>query len=255
MPARQPRQARPHSPAPPRRDRLAFTLVELLVVLGITGVLVGMLLPVLAAARRSARQAACASNLRQWAAAANLYAAQNHNSLPRRGQGVLPTTVIDRDGDWFNALPAVLRMPTYKELIESKRPPTLADGGVWICPEVPDLPGGADGASGGYLFPYGMNMRLSTWLTPQPDRIDRVGDASTLVFMADAPSGYCSVMPAAAPYSPAARHSGRVNLAFLDGHVASYTGAEVGCGVGDPERPDVRWIVPGSPWNGPKTGP
>jgi prepilin-type processing-associated H-X9-DG protein len=97
-----------------------------------------------------------------------------------------------------------------------------------------------------------MNMRLSTWVTPDPDRITRVGPASTMVFMADAPADYCSVLPAAAPYSPVARHGGRVNVSFLDGHVTSYAGNEVGCGIGDPLRDDVRWVVPGSTWAGPK---
>jgi prepilin-type processing-associated H-X9-DG protein len=52
-------------------------------------------------------------------------------------------------------------------------------------------------------------------------------------------------------YSPLARHAGMVNIGFLDGHVVSLPGDLVGCGVGDPKLPDVRWIVPGSPWTGP----
>jgi hypothetical protein len=38
-------------------------------------------------ARRAATQVACASNLRQWALAAHLYANANHDYLPRRGYG------------------------------------------------------------------------------------------------------------------------------------------------------------------------
>jgi prepilin-type processing-associated H-X9-DG protein/prepilin-type N-terminal cleavage/methylation domain-containing protein len=225
-------------------DYTGFTLVELLVVLGILAVLAALLLPAVAASRRSAGQTLCASNLRQWATAAHLYAMQNDNFLPRRGQGVQRTTALDRGADGFNALPKVLGMRPYSDLARTGQAPRVGEGGPWLCPQAPEVPSG-------YLFTYGMNMRLSTWLTPDPDRTDRVGDLSTMVLMTDAPSGYCSVLPAAAPYSPDARHDRRVNVAFLDGHVLCLAGDAIGCGTGDPQRPDVRWLVPGSPWTGP----
>ena len=62
--------------------RRAFTLVELLVVIGIIAVLVGVLLPTMSRARDAARTTSCLSNLRQLAQAAQHYVITNRGQFP-----------------------------------------------------------------------------------------------------------------------------------------------------------------------------
>ena len=69
------------------KTRSAFTLVELLVVIGIIAVLVGVLLPTLGRAREQGRSAACLSNMRQIAIAFIMYANDNKGWLPASARG------------------------------------------------------------------------------------------------------------------------------------------------------------------------
>jgi prepilin-type processing-associated H-X9-DG protein/prepilin-type N-terminal cleavage/methylation domain-containing protein len=69
-------------PAVSRRKCGAFTLVELLVVIGIIAILIAMLLPVLNKAKQSANNAACLSNLHQMGLAIAMYTNLHKGTLP-----------------------------------------------------------------------------------------------------------------------------------------------------------------------------
>ena len=67
------------------RNRHAFTLVELLVVIGIIALLIGILLPSLNRAREAAKRTQCLSNMRELGNALRIYAVENKDTCPIGG--------------------------------------------------------------------------------------------------------------------------------------------------------------------------
>ena len=121
--------------------RTAFTLVELLVVVGIVAALVAVMMPTLARARAVARTTQCASNLHQIAVALTAYASVNRGRYP-------PNTSIPLAA-WYDDERIGVHLPVPKPSLLIGRP----GGGAFACPE--------DAASKGYLS-YAVNVWCSS---------------------------------------------------------------------------------------------
>ena len=112
-----------------RRQRSAFTLVELLVVIGILSVLAGISLPVFNRAKRSAKQSACLSNVRQLGAAIAIYQGFYDGYFPN---AVNPVDRAEPQGwssqpAWEAEIPS---MPLFRDVML----PYVKDPEVFHCP-------------------------------------------------------------------------------------------------------------------------
>jgi prepilin-type processing-associated H-X9-DG protein len=209
-------------------------LVELLVTIAIIAILAALLLPALAASKAKARSTQCLDQLHQWSIALQMYATANEDAIPRRGQGVRPLTQLDRPEDWFNALPPEANQPAFGTWIANAGANSNSPPPLFNCPDAkPQL--------GRYFLSYAMNMYLSPWNLTEPHHLSKIPSPAKVVFLQDGGVGYCSAFPAVAEYSPQARHRQRANIAFLDGHVESCKGDDIGCNTGVIKRADVMW--------------
>jgi prepilin-type N-terminal cleavage/methylation domain-containing protein/prepilin-type processing-associated H-X9-DG protein len=207
--------------------RPGFSLIELLVVIGIMGILIGIVLPIATRSFAKGREAQCASQLRQLALGAFAYASDHRGYMPPRGAASWPgmTNVNPTFADFVGP---------YLQMAAANKPT------VWRCP---------DDKRPGIVSSYGVNrmayLYAMTDLNAQSGwPLLMVQKPSTVVLLADSGGSPNAVWDvsfdgaqpireqnvefrhgrardnAASPAaSPAVFRQSRANYVFCDGHV------------------------------------
>jgi len=152
-----------------RKVQRGFTLVELLVVIGIIALLVSILLPTLNRAREAANKVKCLSNLRQMGQANALYVSQWHGwavpGILGNGNDVLPGTTTKSRAAWHNnnAFRKNLNIPDW--VAKSNQKDRFPDG--LLCPSAWQSRQ-FDNKNGGQInHSYGYNVRHLNYV-PKP---------------------------------------------------------------------------------------
>ena len=250
------RRGRPNRcrPAPPR----GFTLVELLVVIGIIALLISILLPALGKAREQGNAIKCLSNMRQIATALVVYCGQNRDCLPTPAEGGDGSPPAQNGiSDWVYWVPKTGAAP-WNDVNQSILTPYLGSNGrfpVAIMTCASDTLADHQTVYGGrppYPFSYSMNAwcagansrNTAANIVPALKKVSQIRAQVRKIWLIDESENTINdgmfAPEAGSADAVAERHDGRKkrdgtdatrtangrgNVAYVDGH-AEYTSRE-----------------------------
>ena len=222
---------------------LGFTLVELLVVIGIIALLIAILMPALGAARSQANTVRCAANLHDIGRAMQMYANDFKGKIPRgyhydnwyRSGHIL----------WAEAISRYVNHPIEVADLSAARDPVLAQRfrqvAIYQCPSFPDDRQPLDYVSNSWVGGGGTDGAAII--------VTKIRRSSEIVFLTEANANRLAEVfvyhdvwdPSHLPTTGRPsymrlrdarvlndqRHRGRINLLYLDGHAGSKMYKEV----------------------------
>ncbi len=202
-----------------RLSTRGFSLVELLVVIGVIALLIGLLMPAVSATRRQAQSIACLTQLRQIGVATLMYAGDNNGALPRSMHSALGFNVAP----WGYALmpyldagPVMASGPSWDRLWQT----------IYRCPADPRRSPG-DWSYGKNVYPELTAIETGgpTWW-----KLTQIPQPAATVLYAEMTSGgmgdhlmahFWVTYTDLTPEVDAQRHGRTSNYLYVDGHVVT----------------------------------
>ena len=218
-------------------NKRAFTLVELLLVIGVVGILAAVLFPTLQSVRERAKRIQCINNEKQLAATWFLYATDHADKLVANG---IPIRVPTPNIKWVQGQFVIPEDSTNSDWILNPQWALYAHyirtGRIYVCPGDPpsvsyrgaDYPRVRSYAMNNFLGWEGFtspDIPMADWLAPQ--KVAQIDDPSAIFQIPDV-NANSICWPYFGPYMdrddffnfPGAAHNGGGVISFCDAHVS-----------------------------------